>query len=250
MPEALIQTEGLSKDYLGGQRPIHALRDVDLIICRGEFVAIMGPSGSGKSTLLGLLGCMDHPTSGRYRLDGQLVSSLSPNQLATVRNRKIGLVFQNFNLLARTPALENVELPMLYSDLPASQRRIRARERLARVGLADRAGHLPGQLSGGEQQRVAIARALVNDPLLILADEPTGALDSRTGLDIMQVFTELHRAGHTLVIVTHDPKVAGHAERIIGFSDGTIVDDSPVAADPVTEQRSQLAGRGRQTKAP
>lgn len=227
MANPLIQTTGLSKDYGSGMRLVHALRDVSLTIARGDFVAVMGPSGSGKSTLLNVLGCIDRPSAGRYLLNGEEVSGLRPNDLARVRNRHIGLVFQNFNLLARTPATENVELPLLYSGVAAARRRQLSQEKLALVGLADRATHHPSQLSGGEQQRVAIARALVNDPLLVLADEPTGSLDSRTGLEIIALFQALNAAGNTIVMVTHDLHVASHARRIVTFHDGRVVGDRP-----------------------
>ncbi len=224
---ALIQTAKLSKAYPTEAAPVLALREVSLRIDRGEFVAVMGPSGSGKSTLLNLLGCMDRPSAGRYVLDGEPVSDFGVNALAGVRNRRIGLVFQNFNLLGRTSAAENVELPLLYGDLPAGQRRARVAERLRQVGLGDRMRHHPSQLSGGEQQRVAIARALVNDPALLLADDPTGALDSKTGQEIIALFQQLNRSGITILLVTHDRHVAMHAQRIILFRDGRLVRDLP-----------------------
>lgn len=224
---ALIQTSKLSKAYPTEAAPVLALREVSLRIDRGEFVAVMGPSGSGKSTLLNLLGCMDRPSAGRYVLDGEPVSDFGVNALAGVRNRRIGLVFQNFNLLGRTSAAENVELPLLYGDLPAGQRRARVEQRLRQVGLGDRMQHHPSQLSGGEQQRVAIARALVNDPALLLADEPTGALDSKTGQEIIALFQQLNRSGITILLVTHDRHVAMHAQRIILFRDGRLVRDLP-----------------------
>ena len=229
MAPALIDTEEVVKDYLLGARKVHALRGVSVSIQAGEFVAVMGPSGSGKSTFMNLLGCLDGPTSGRYRFDGVDVSHLESDKLARVRNEKIGFVFQTFNLLARTTALENVELPLLYSDVPARERRPRAVAKLAAVGLSDREHHHPSQLSGGQQQRVAIARALINDPALILADEPTGALDSRTSVEIMGIFQDLNREGITVLIVTHEPDVARYAGRILSFRDGRLTRDGSVA---------------------
>ena len=208
---------------------VAALRGVSLDIAAGEFVAVMGPSGSGKSTLMNLLGCLDTPTGGEYRLAGEKVSELSGDALAATGNRRIGFVFQNFNLLARTSAIENVELPLLYSPCPAEARRQRATARLAEVGLAERAHHQPSQLSGGQQQRVAIARALVNDPVLILADEPTGALDTRTSFELMGLLQQLNRGGMTVVLVTHEHDIATFASRIIGFRDGHMVADQRVA---------------------
>jgi putative ABC transport system ATP-binding protein len=225
MADDLIRTEDLSRDYHLGGSTVHALRDVNLAVAKGDCVAIMGPSGSGKSTMMNLLGCLDTPTKGRYFLDGQDVSALPPDALATVRNEKIGFVFQSFNLLARTDALANVQLPLLYTKVPRADRQERAAKALADVGLAQRAHHHPTQLSGGQQQRVAIARALVNNPSLILADEPTGALDSRTGVEIMALFQRLNRAGMTVVVVTHEPDVARFARRVIRFQDGRVVAD-------------------------
>jgi len=239
MAEVLIETATVLKDYLLGTRKVHALRGVSVTIHAGEFVAVMGPSGSGKSTFMNLLGCLDAPTSGRYLLDGMDVSRLGPDKLARIRNEKIGFVFQTFNLLARTTALENVELPLLYSHLPPRERRPKARVKLTEVGLADREHHHPAQLSGGQQQRVAIARALVNDPALILADEPTGALDSRTSVEIMGLFQDLNRDGITIVVVTHEPDIARYAGRILSFRDGRVIRDETVA-DP-TDARRLLA---------
>jgi putative ABC transport system ATP-binding protein len=226
----VIVTEGLTKDYRLGRHVVHALRGISIAVERGEFLAVMGPSGSGKSTFMNLLGCLDTPTDGRYLIDGEDVAGLGRDALARIRSRKIGFVFQTFNLLARTTALENVELPLLYASVPARERRARARQRLADVGLANREHHHPSQLSGGQQQRVAIARALVNDPTVILADEPTGALDTRTSLEIMALLQTLNRAGMTIVVVTHELDVAAHAGRILTFRDGRVTRDERVAA--------------------
>ena len=228
MPDALIVTESLVKEYRLGEGEegiVHALAGVSISIGRGEFVAVMGPSGSGKSTFMNIVGCLDRPTSGSYRLAGEPVDALDSDALASIRNRRIGFVFQQFNLLARTSALDNVQLPLLYSGVPKSERISRATTRLAQVGLAGRAGHQPNQLSGGQQQRVAIARALVNDPALILADEPTGALDSRTSLEVMALLQSLNREGITIVLVTHEADVAAFASRIVQFRDGRVVAD-------------------------
>ena len=228
MPEPLIRVVDLAKDYHRGGRPVAALCGVSLSIDAGEFVAVMGPSGSGKSTLLNLLGCLDRPTTGQYFLNGQDVAGLSDDALAGVRGGQIGFVFQSFNLLARTSALENVELPLLYAGEPAADRRRRAGAALDRMGLGDRREHPPNQLSGGEQQRVAIARALVRQPLLVLADEPTGSLDSGTSMEIMALLQGLNRDGMTIVLVTHDPEIAGCARRIVTLRDGLAVGDVPV----------------------
>jgi putative ABC transport system ATP-binding protein len=216
-----IRLEGVQKTYDLGEVQVHALRGISLEIYRGEFVAIMGASGSGKSTLMNIIGCLDKPTKGRYLLDGKDVSGLSRSDLARIRSRKIGFVFQQFNLLSRTSALENVELPTIYAGVPPAERDRLGREALTRVGLADRTGHFPSQLSGGQQQRVAIARALVNNPSLLLADEPTGNLDSRTSVEIMDIFQRLNAEhGLTVVIVTHEPDIAQYAKRAIEFRDG------------------------------
>jgi putative ABC transport system ATP-binding protein len=225
----VIEISGLTRVYDLGDVKVHALRGIDLTVNTGEFLAIMGASGSGKSTLLNVIGCLDRPTSGRYLLDGEETNRLSRNQYAEVRNRKIGFIFQGYNLIARTSALENVELPLLYDRSghhgPARQL---ASAALDRVGLADRMHHVPNQLSGGQQQRVAIARALVNEPALVLADEPTGNLDSRTSVEVMTVFQELNDAGITIVMVTHEPDIARYARRVVVMRDGRITRDYPV----------------------
>ena len=230
--EALIRVEELHKYYNLGETRVHALRGVNLEIAPGEFVAVMGASGSGKSTFMNLLGCLDTPSSGHYLLEGVDVAQLAKSELATIRNRKLGFVFQGFNLLARTTALENVELPTLYAHLPKEERTERARRALEMVGLGGRMEHLPSQLSGGQQQRVAIARALVNHPSILLADEPTGNLDSRTAVEIMQIFQDLNDRGLTVVLVTHEPDIAHYAKRIVVFHDGTICRDEPVVNRP------------------
>jgi putative ABC transport system ATP-binding protein len=223
---AVIVIKNLFKDYQLGDAPVHVLKGVSFEIERGEFVSIMGPSGSGKSTLMNILGCLDRPTSGSYELDGTSVAKLKRDELAEIRNKKIGFVFQQFNLLARTSATENVELPLMYTDVSAGERRERARKALIAVGLAGREEHQPSQLSGGQQQRVAIARSLVNNPKIILADEPTGALDSRTSLEIMAIFQRLnHDDGITIIVVTHDPDVAVYSKRSLLFKDGRLSGD-------------------------
>ena len=226
---ALIEVDGLTKIYQMGEVAVEALRGAVVSIAAGEFVAIMGPSGSGKSTFMNILGCLDKPTSGMYHLDGQDVAQMSRDELARVRNRKIGFVFQTFNLLPRTSALENVELPLLYNGCSTRERHVRARARLQLVGLQGREHHHPNQLSGGQQQRVAIARALINDPAILLADEPTGNLDSRTSVEILGIFQQLNREnGITVILVTHEPDVAAYTSRHILFRDGRILKDERV----------------------
>lgn len=228
--QSVIELSNLHRTY-PGSTPVHAVRGIDLRVAPGEFVAIMGSSGSGKSTLMYMLGCLDRPTSGTYRLDGTDVSALGADALASIRNRKIGFVFQGFNLLNRTTALENVELPMLYTQPVRTSREtyVRARRALTEVGLGNRLDHVPSELSGGQQQRVAIARALVLDPTLLLADEPTGNLDTRTSIEIMGVFQQLNDAGMTIVMVTHELDIASYARRTVVMRDGRIVSDKPVA---------------------
>ena len=221
----LIRTEDLWKTYEMGENQVHALSGISFDVPRGEYIAIMGPSGSGKSTLMNLIGCLDTPTKGRYWLNGRLVSELTDDELAYIRNKEVGFVFQTFNLLARASALHNVELPLIYNGTPAEERLLRAREALRHVELEDRMGHKPSELSGGQRQRVAIARALVNNPSLILADEPTGNLDSQTGLEIMALFDQLHQAGNTMVLVTHEHDIAARAHRVIHIRDGKIARD-------------------------
>ncbi len=221
----VIRTEHIAKMYVMGTEEVHALRDVSITIKQGEYVALMGPSGSGKSTLMNMIGCLDTPTSGQYFLDGQDVSRMTDNQLAEVRNKKIGFVFQTFNLLPRSTALENVTLPLIYAGFGKSERTVRGEKVLHQVGLGDRMKHQPNELSGGQRQRVAVARALVNNPALILADEPTGNLDSKTSIEIMGLFEEIHRNGNTIVVVTHEEEIAQHAHRIIRLKDGLVETD-------------------------
>jgi putative ABC transport system ATP-binding protein len=227
---ALIETIDLWKTYVMGSEEIHALRGVSLAIERGEYVAIMGPSGSGKSTLMNLIGCLDTPTKGSYLLNGKEVSKMNDNELARIRNQEIGFVFQTFNLLPRATALHNVELPLVYAGVPAKDRQQRARQALERVELVSRMQHRPNELSGGQRQRVAIARALVNNPSILLADEPTGNLDSKTGAEIMALFDRLHEGGNTIVLVTHEPDIAAYARRVIHVRDGRVENDVRRAA--------------------
>ncbi|MBI2502853.1 MAG: ABC transporter ATP-binding protein [Candidatus Latescibacteria bacterium] len=221
----MIELCRIEKLYLMGEEEVHALHGVDLGIARNEYVAIMGPSGSGKSTLMNIIGCLDTPTAGQYLLNGADVSDMDANELAEVRNQQIGFVFQTFNLLPRATALSNVELPLIYAGLSRRVRRQRAEETMARVGLSDRMRHRPAELSGGQRQRVAIARALINNPAILLADEPTGNLDSRTGEEIMALFAALHREGNTVILVTHEADIAAHAHRVVRILDGKIASD-------------------------
>jgi len=237
--QPVIRLEKLGKNYYMGRNVVQALRGVSMEVTRGDFVTIMGPSGSGKSTLMNLLGCLDRPTSGNYLLDGVPVSEMDTNELADIRNQKIGFIFQGFNLLARMTALENVELPLIYAGLPAYDRRERALQSLSMVGLGARADHRPTELSGGQQQRVAIARALVTRPAMILADEPTGNLDSRTGLEVMMILQRLNEHGITVVLVTHDPGVAEYSRRQIKFRDGRMVEDVQNPAPLLAQQLLQ-----------
>ncbi|MEM8583924.1 MAG: ABC transporter ATP-binding protein [Bacteroidota bacterium] len=240
---AVIQINQLTKIYQMGQTEVRALQGVDLQINHNEYVALMGPSGSGKSTLMNLLGCLDSPTSGRYALDGKDVSVMSDGQLAEVRNSKIGFVFQTFNLLPRLSALDNVALPLVYSGMSRKKREERAKEVLGAVGLGDRTDHRPNELSGGQRQRVAIARALVNDPSIILADEPTGNLDTKTSIEIMEIFEKIQGAGNTVILVTHEPDIAEHAHRIVRLRDGLVESDEKneniVTTDDPTHRYNQ-----------
>jgi len=233
---ALIHVEGLRHGYRVGGATVWALDDVDLDIEQGEFVAVMGPSGSGKSTFMNMLGCLDRPTEGRYRLDGVDIDNLDDDALAAIRNHSVGFVFQSFNLLPRNSAIENVELPLVYRRMWRRERRRRASTMLEKLDLADRANHTPGELSGGQQQRVAIARALVTEPRVLLADEPTGALDSRTGREILAIFRRLNGEGLTIVLVTHDAEVAANANRIVAFRDGRVVADDPATRRPLNSR--------------
>ena len=240
---SLIQIHDLTRRYVMGTETVHALRGVSLTIERGEYLAIMGPSGSGKSTLMNLLGCLDTPTSGYYELNGVNVAQMDDNALAEIRNREIGFVFQSFNLLPRSDSLHNVELPLIYSGIPYSERREKAVQALTNVGLVDRMHHRPNELSGGQRQRVAVARALVNNPSIVLADEPTGNLDSRTGEEILGLFETLSRRGNTIIVVTHEEDVAQHARRIIRIRDGLVAADE-INPNPRAAQRIGSTGGG------
>ena len=226
MAQPIIEIKGITRDFPLGDETIHVLKGIDLTINKGEYVALMGPSGSGKSTLMNLLGCLDTPTSGSYILNGKLVSQMHDDELAEIRNKEIGFVFQTFNLMPRTTALDNVALPMVYAGFSKSERNERATEVLTQVGLADRMDHKPNQLSGGQRQRVAVGRALVNNPAIILADEPTGNLDSKTSVEIMNLFNEIHAKGNTVILVTHEEDIAAYAHRIIRLRDGIIESDN------------------------
>jgi putative ABC transport system ATP-binding protein len=226
----IIETSGLTKVFGSNGMAVHALRGIEMAVARGEFVALVGPSGSGKSTLMAILGCLDSPTEGRYRLDGEAVEGLAGAALARIRNEKIGFVFQNYNLLPKASVLRNVELPLLYAGLPRRERKARALEMLEKVGIPEKANVLPAKLSGGQRQRVAIARALANRPALLLADEPTGALGSKTGAEVLELFAELNRQGNTVLLVTHDPKIAAMASRRVELQDGLVVREEDKAA--------------------
>ena len=232
---SVIKIRNITRDFSLGQETVKVLKGIDLDIEKGEYVAFMGPSGSGKSTLMNLLGCLDTPTSGQYILNGNDVSTMSDNELAEIRNKEIGFVFQTFNLLPRTTALDNVALPMIYAGASRSERKERAEKVLTDVGLADRMDHRPNQLSGGQRQRVAVGRALVNHPSIILADEPTGNLDSKTSVEIMNLFDEIHRSGNTVILVTHEEDIARHAHRIIRLRDGIVESDEKKTAELKTE---------------
>lgn len=225
----LIETKGIWKTYQVGAETVHALSGVDLTVRKGEYMAIMGPSGSGKSTLMNLIGCLDTPSQGQYHLNGRLVSAMNDDELALIRNKEIGFVFQTFNLLARASALHNVELPLIYSGTPADERLERAKDVLVKVGLGDRMNHKPNELSGGQRQKVAIARALINNPSLILADEPTGNLDSKSGVDILNLLTEINKGGNTIIVVTHERDIAASTRRIVYIRDGRIEKEEQLA---------------------
>jgi putative ABC transport system ATP-binding protein len=237
--EVVIRIEGITKEYVMGESLIRALRGVDLLIHRNEYLAVMGPSGSGKSTLMNMLGCLDTPTSGRYEFNGKDVASMEDDELAEIRNREIGFVFQTFNLLPRSTSLQNVELPLIYAGISSQERRRRAEEALTEVGLGDRMDHKPNELSGGQRQRVAIARALVNRPSIILADEPTGNLDSQTGEEIMTLLETLYEGGNTIIVVTHEEEVANHARRVVRLRDGVVESDQLRLRLPATPDTPQ-----------
>jgi len=238
----IINIEHIAKIYQVGLEEVHALRDVSIRIDKNEYVAIMGPSGSGKSTLMNMLGCLDTPTKGKYEFNGVNVSEMTDNDLARIRNKEIGFVFQTFNLLPRSDALHNVELPLIYAGVSFAERREKARKALIDVGLADRIDHKPNELSGGQRQRVAVARALVTNPSIILADEPTGNLDSKTGEEIMQLFNELHEKGNTIILVTHEEYIAEHAARIIRLKDGLVEKDGPVEKRQMPKPKNAIVG--------
>lgn len=238
--QPLIRITDMTKTYTMGAQQVHALKGVSFDLHQNEYIAIMGPSGSGKSTLMNMLGCLDTPSSGRYELNGKDVSTLKDDELAGVRNKEIGFVFQTFNLLPRSTCLANVELPLIYAGMKTSERRAKAMDLLRKVGLGDRTGHKPNELSGGQRQRVAVARALVNNPSILLADEPTGNLDSKTGVDIMHLFERLYRSGNTLIVVTHEEEIAAHARRIIRLRDGKLETDEQVPAPALASAEIDL----------